>query len=298
VGASLARLVLVVAVVLVAVAQSGPLTTAVASAGTGCRGPVGAGCVEVAITSTDGLPVVAPATVRELQMNVCHSGVASCFEPDDRSTIEAAGMVTRFLPTVVTLNEICAADIVDTASPIPAAMARIARRARDATVFAVFAPAVNRYTGEPFRCADGDLYGIGLIGRGTVGTVVHHVYRDQLASSDEERVAVCAPVDGYDICTTHLESDNGAVALRQCRELMSPTGYVSQVRARTTRPPTMVAGDFNLRDVGACTPSTWAVTGDGVVQHVAVTGLRLTATRTVATHHTDHPALVVDLSHG
>lgn len=293
----LQRLVLVVALVLVAVAQSGPLTPALAAAGTGCRGPAGEGCVEVEITATGGRPVKDPAMIRELQMNVCHSGVAPCFEPDDLSTIEAAGMITRFLPTTMTLNEICAADIIDTASPIPAAMIRIARQLRDATVFAVFAPAVNRYTGQPFRCADGDLYGIGIIGRGTVGAVSHHVYRDQLASTDEERVAVCAPTDGYDVCTTHLESDNGFVALGQCRELMNPAGYVGDVRARTAEPPTVVAGDFNLPNIGDCTPPPWTVTGDGIVQHVAATGLLVTATLTVPTQHTDHPALVVDLTH-
>lgn len=290
----LSRLVLVVALVLVAVAQAGPLPVALASAAD-CRGAVGAGCAEVHVTSVGGAAVTDPATIRELQMNVCHSGIAECFEPDDMSTIEAAGMITRFAPTVVTLNEICAADIENTAAPIPAAMLRLARARRAATVFAVFAPAVNRLTGQPLRCVNGDLYGIGIVGRGTVGQVTHHVYRDQLAASDEGRVAVCAAVDGDDVCTTHLESESGAVAARQCAELLGQGGFVAGER-KLTEPPAMVAGDFNLRDVAGCVPQGWGATGDGIVQHVTATGLRITATKVVPTHHTDHPALVVDLT--
>lgn len=284
----------ILAVVYLATLQPGPPTMAEASTVAGCRGPVAGGCVEVRITATGG-HAGPPATIRELQMNVCHSGVADCFQPADKSTIEAAGMIDRYQPTVVTLNEICASDIVDNASPVPAAMLALARRDHDPTVFALFTPAVNKFTGLQYRCVDGDMYGIGIIGRGTVGQATHHVYRDQLATTDEERVAICAPFDGNtDICTTHLESDSGAVALGQCRELLGQDGYLDQVRARTDDPPTIVAGDFNLRHIQDCAPADWSIADDDGVQQLT-TDLPLIASRTVPTHFTDHPALVTDM---
>lgn len=274
----------------------GPAPAAVAATVADCRGPVDGGCVEVRVTPTGGFATGAAPTLRELQMNVCHSGFATCFQPDDRSTREAALMITRYQPSVVTLNEICAEDILADSAPIPAAMFAIARDHADASMFAVFAPAVNRDTGLPYRCADGDLYGIGIVGRGTVGLATHHVYRDQFAGTNEERVAVCAPIDGAGLCTTHLESDDGVVAAGQCRELMAPAGIVDDVGYPTARPPTVVAGDFNLRDLAGCAPPGWHVTGDGIVQHVLTYGLRIVATRVAPTRYTDHPALVVDLA--
>jgi hypothetical protein len=291
--------VLVVAVVCAAYVQGvtgPPAPAAAASTVTStCRDAVGTGCVEVRITPTGGRPTPT-RTVRELQMNLCHSGVAHCYRGAG-ATAEAAGVIDGYLPSVVTLNEICAADILDATAAIPSAMTAIARRAGDATVYELFTPAVNRTTGRPYRCTDGDLYGIGIVGRGAlVGPVGHHLYRAQYARTDEGRVAVCAPADGYDVCTTHLESDDRAVAADQCRELMNPDGYASRVRRSTDEPPMVVAGDFNLPDLRGCLPTPWLARGDGDVQHVNTTGLRFTAVWTVHMRYTDHPAFLVDLT--
>ncbi len=288
----MSRLVLAVAVVLAAsvpVARQPAATWTVA----GCLGGVGTGCVEIRVTPTGGRPVVA-SNVRELQMNLCHSGEAHCYR-GARTTAEAAGVIGDYAPTVVTLNEVCSADVVDADAPVPAAMTMIARQHGDASEFALFAPAVHRGTGVPFRCTDGDLYGIGLVGRGTfLGTARHYLYTHQLTRSPEERVAVCAEVAGYDACTTHLESDDGDVAAAQCRELMG--ARVEDFRAATGRPPTLVAGDLNETGIGFCVPSGWTAAGDGALQHVMADGLAVRSVRTVHLRFTDHPALIVDLA--
>jgi hypothetical protein len=273
--------VFVVAVVC-AVTVPVPATTAVAST---CGATVG-GCVETKIVPLGGSGTES-SVVRVLQVNLCNSGIAHCYR-QDRSPGEAAGLVDRYRPTVVTLNEICAADVLGAVAALPAAMRQVAREQGDATVFALFASAVNRYTGRPYRCADGDLYGIGIVGRGPApATPTHYLYRSQNPLSDEERVAVCTRI-GYTVCATHLESDATPVAAAECHELMRHVGAVH---------PIVVAGDFNLAtDVAACVPPGWGHTGDGAVQHVLTAGLRITGTRTVHMGYTDHPALLVDLA--
>lgn len=285
---SLLRVVLVV-VAVCAVTVPAPATTAVASTFTStCGATPGTGCVETRIVPI-GDPGPASSAVRVLQLNLCNSGMAHCYR-QDRSPDEAADLVNRFRPTVVTLNEICAANILGAASAIAAAMEQVARQQGDAAVFALFAPAVNRSTGLPYHCTDGDLYGIGMVGRGPVpGPATHYLYRSQNPLSDEERVAVCTRI-GYAVCTTHLESDNPSVAAAECHELMR---HVAGAH------PIVVAGDFNLAaDVTACVPPGWQLTGDGVVQHVLADGLRIAATQTVHMGYTDHPALLVDLTTG
>lgn len=289
------RLLVLFALIVAATLQTGPVTTAVASTVADCRGPIGQGCVELRITPISDRPVVPGSAIREIQMNVCHSGYADCWQPDDRSTTEAAQVIAVNQPTVVTLNEICAADIIDDTSPVPAAMIAIARRQHDSTVFALFAPAIDHRTGQPYRCTSGDLYGIGIVGRGIVGAPIHHHYQAQIPGDAEQRVMVCAPVDSFDMCTTHL-ADDGLVAPLQCQELMNPNGFISDYRRTTDDRPTLIGGDLNMRDMTGCAPPGWAVTGDGIVQHVLADGLHLVDTRVVPMHFTDHPALIVDLT--
>lgn len=229
-------------------------------------------------------------TVREIQFNLCDSGRAACFH-DGRSPGEAAGVIDRYAPTVVTLNEVCSRDVLDATAPIRAAMARVAGTA---AVVAAFTPARNSVTHGPYRCVDGDEYGIGLVvrGPGPATARARYLYRAQFTRTDEHRVALCVAVGGTDFCTTHLESDDRAVAAAQCRELMATD--VPAFRA-AARPPTVVGGDLNLAT--ACTPAGWHALGDGGVQHVLwAGGFRLASTRTVAMHDTDHPAFLVDLT--
>lgn len=287
------RLVLGLAVV--CVLPLGAAATPNVAAASVCADPVAQDCVQTqTIQVGPGRPV--RTTVRELQFNLCNSGQAACYH-QDRSPGEAAGVIGRYRPTVVTLNEICSRNVLDPSAPIPAAMARAAARAGDSTVVAVFAPALDSVTQQPYRCVNGDEYGIGLVvrGPGPATAKVRYLYRLQFARTDEHRVAVCVTVGATDFCTTHLESDDPAVAAGQCRELMDTD--LPRFRGAAD-PPTVVGGDLNLgASAASCLPAGWAGRGDGGVQHVLwAGGFRLASTRTVAMHDTDHPALLVDLT--
>ncbi|HEX3792313.1 MAG TPA: hypothetical protein VHW44_30895 [Pseudonocardiaceae bacterium] len=297
-------LLILVALFLIAPPGIAPpgIATQPATFSTTCRGLPGDGCLEVRITPVAADPQAPPSAIRELQANLCNSGLAACYQ-HNRSPTEAAALIARYQPTVVTLNEVCSADIIGTPAAIPSAMARVARQHDDPTVFALFTPAVNRYTRLPYRCTDGDLYGIGIVGRGPAptGAPQHYVYQRQLVRSDEERAAICLQDNGYDLCTTHLESDDNAVADAQCHELLNPTGHVSAFRRSAGEVPTVIGGDFNLAtsgmpDIQDCVPAGWSRSDDGGVQHVLATGLAVTSTRTVHMRYTDHPALIVDLT--
>ena len=272
----------------------GAAATPDAAAASTCADPAAQGCVLTqTITVGPDRPVTA-ATVREIQFNLCDSGRAGCFH-DGRSPAEAASVIDRYAPTVVTLNEICSRDVLDPAAPIPAAMVRAAGAT---TVVAAFTPARNSITHGPYRCVDGDEYGIGLVigGYGPATAMARYLYRVQFARTAEHRAAVCITVGGADFCTTHLESDDHATAAAQCRELMDTD--VPRFRAATANRPTVVGGDLNLGDdARSCVPAGWGGRADGGVQHVLwAGGFRLVSATTVAMHDTDHPALVVDLT--
>ncbi len=206
------RLVLVVAVAFLVPVQGattnlGVASTAAADPGASCRSPVTHGCVQTDLTRIAATPATADRrTVSELQFNLCNSGQASCYA-QGRSPSEAAGLIDRYAPTVVTLNEICSGNVLDPRAPIRAAMARAARRDGDATVFALFTPELDEASGLPYHCVDGDLYGIGIVGRGPApqGPPERILYRHQPNHRAEGRVGLCTTVGlGYDVCTTHL----------------------------------------------------------------------------------------------
>ncbi|HEX3647751.1 MAG TPA: hypothetical protein VHV49_04945 [Pseudonocardiaceae bacterium] len=284
------RLLAVVAVALLL--PSGTAAAPDATAASTCADPAAQGCVRTS-TVRVGPETATATTVRAIQFNLCDSGIAPCYT-HDRSPGEAAAVIDRYAPTVVTLNEICSRNVLDATAPIPAAMARVAAAAGDSTVVAAFTPAVNSIAHAPYRCVNGDEYGIGLVvrGPGPATARARYLYRVQFARTGEHRVAACLAVGGTDFCTTHLESDDRAVAAGQCRELMDTD--VPAFRT-ATRPPTVVGGDLNL--LTACTPPGWGARGDRGVQHVLwAGGFRLAFTRTIAMHDTDHPALLVDLT--
>lgn len=288
------RLLLVLAVVGVVSIPVAPSNTAAAST---CADPDTQGCVQTEITRIATTSSVQLGTFRELQMNLCNSGQAGCYA-DDRSPGEAAQLISRYRPVAVTLNEICQRDVLDPHGAISLAMANVASEDGDTEAFAMFTPALDRGTGKPYHCVNGDLYGIGMVGRGlAVSNPTRFLYSHQKPTTPELRAAVCATVDGYDLCTTHLESDGAAVAAAQCHELMSD--HVSSFRRATGNRPTVVGGDLNLGPAAlACVPKGWDSQGDRGVQHVLWTDdFHLVAARTIHLRYTDHPALLVDLTY-
>lgn len=264
--------------------------------------------------AADGPPAGRPSAVAAplppgvpfvtLQLNLCNSGLASCYAGynQGRSVGEAADIIAAQRPDVVTLNEVCRADVATGLYPV------MARNFPGEHTFWEFRPAGERAGGgRPYRCRNGDEYGIGVLGRmrAAPGTVTHRVfsglYPQQDISSNEMRVWLCVAAPGsFAACTTHLASSSGTIAVQQCRRLMQVE--VPAVRATIgTDVPVVVAGDLNLRyggspSVQGCVPPGWYRKGDGDVQHFMATGdLVFGSGTTVNLRYSDHDGLQVSV---
>ncbi|MFK3979375.1 endonuclease/exonuclease/phosphatase family protein [Micromonospora sp. NPDC050397] len=253
----------------------------------------GAAYDQVAGSDVSGPPGTPPASV--LQLNLCNSGFAGCYPAlnKGRAVEEAYSVITELRPQIVTLNEICRDDV---ANLHPA----MAGDFPDDHVFWAFQPAAELVdVSRPYRCRNGDRYGIGILGRVPVArwagvSVFNGLYPDQGGSPDESRVWLCvAALGNYQACTTHLTFIAGSIALAQCRRLFD----VEIPAMRATLGPTapvVVGGDFNLReggspDIRACVPTGYRRIGDGNVQQFVVSdGLPIARTRAYPMRRTDH----------
>jgi endonuclease/exonuclease/phosphatase family metal-dependent hydrolase len=224
----------------------------------------------------------AATTVKVLQLNICHSGVASCYAGAEPVMAKAVSVIGTTKPQVLSVNEACSGDV----ARLQAAMG---------TSQAVFVAAQTR-AGGLVTCTNGQQYGNILIVVSSLagGPAVTGRYTAQ-DSGNEMRVWACLPAGGLSACTTHLSASSGSVALAQCKELLA--------RATGLPGPTVVSGDMNLRyqgnpNVQDCNPANFYRKGDGDVQHVFasnsltfVSGTKLSMSDT-----TDHPAWLVTVS--
>ncbi len=276
-----------------------------------CRGPrpwaMVVGCLVACLLVTgSATPVPAAGTAggpparpaRVLQMNLCNSGLADCYT--GRSVRRAAAVIRAEAPDVVTLNEVCADDV--------SALERaLAGGTRGGVVVSAFRPAVDRRTGDAFRCRNGRAYGIGLLVRlrsPAPHSVAGGVYPVQDVRNREERAWLCVDAGGaFTACTTHLANTSRAVAHAQCRHLLRTE--VPALRDRSGTGAVVVGGDFNLRaggspDLRSCLPADAARVDDDDVQIVVTTPeLPIVSSRPVGMAGTsDHPALLVELAAG
>jgi hypothetical protein len=236
--------------------------------------------------------------LRVLQMNLCDSGIAGCYS--GRSMHEASLVIRSERPDVVTLNEVCGQDVTT--------LARVLSDVGSGTAVSLFEPARDRRTGGPFRCVNGQQYGIGLLVRMSPpyhGYVRYSgVYPRQNPADPEDRVWLCLnTATRFYACTTHLDSHSTTVALAQCRYLLETA--IPDVRLRGGYQPTVLAGDLNLRnghapDVRSCLPAGYLHAGDGGEQQVMATGdFTIGAHRAMSMNGTtDHPSLFVTLIPG
>jgi hypothetical protein len=244
-----------------------------------------------------GVPLVT------LQLNLCNSGFASCYTQynNGRSVPEARDVIVARRPDVVTLNEICRSDVVN--SLYPAMVGNFP----DSRAFGAFKAAGNRSTGQSYKCKNGDEYGIGILGRVRTAdwagvTITDGLYPMQDTSSNEMRAWVCAGAIGnYFACTTHLVSTSGTIALQQCKRLMD-VEIPAFKTAVGVRAPVVVAGDLNLRyggspNVQSCVPPGYYRKGDGDVQHfMASTDLPFGYGQSVNLAYTDHDGWLVGVN--
>lgn len=239
----------------------------------------------------------APAPLRVLQLNLCNSGMATgCYT--GRSVARAAEVIRAEAPDIVTLNEICSGD-VDT-------LERAMTDVHDGTVAAAFQPARNGRTGEPYRCVNGQQYGVGVLTHIPAPAADHEVhagiYPAQDPADPEQRAWLCVEASTlYFACTTHLAYTSSTLALAQCSHLVGTA--IPQLHADGRYRPTVVSGDLNLRhggtpDVRSCVPADYRHRHDGGVQQfMATADLRIDATRSVSMERTtDHAAFLVTLT--
>ncbi|WP_341720921.1 endonuclease/exonuclease/phosphatase family protein [Micromonospora sp. FIMYZ51] len=238
-----------------------------------------------------------PTRLRVLQMNLCNSGMAKgCYT--GRSVDRAAEVIRAERPDVVTLNEICSGDV--------AALEQAMTQVHDGTVVAAFQPARNGRTGDPYRCVNGQQYGVGVLAHLAApdrGHTVHNgFYPAQDPADPEQRAWLCVDATGaYFACTTHLAYTSSTLALAQCSHLLGVA--IPQLHARARYQPTVVSGDLNLRhsgapDVRSCVPADYRHRHDGGVQQfMATADITIESTRSISmAATTDHAAFLVTLT--
>jgi hypothetical protein len=232
----------------------------------------------VAAASTTTATSAAATTVKVLQLNICHSGIADCYRGDAVIT-KSLAVITSAKPQVLSVNEACSGDV-----------ARLRPAMGPARALFVSAQRLN---GTPVTCVNGEQYGnIIMVAEAFAGSTEASGRYATQDGSNELRAWACLPAGVLSACTTHLSAASGTTALAQCKELMArAVGYPR---------PTIVAGDMNLRYQGSpnvqdCNPSGFYRKGDGSVQHIfASTDLAFVSSSKIdMAGTTDHPGWLI-----
>jgi hypothetical protein len=237
-------------------------------------------------------------TVRVLQMNLCNSGRADCYS-GGRAVSMAVGLIHEHRPEMVSLNEVCRADL------------RVLKEAMSATfpataVASAFTSAKDRQTQAPVRCQDGQEFGDGVVVAASPPAIATRsysgVYPVQHPNDSDYRVWPCVDLaTRFSACTTHTSSSNTTIALNQCRYLLN--SVVPRLGGRRNGVgPVIVGADLNLAAHGSpspqsCLPSGYQRTDDHGLQDVVVSpsiGIRSHSVIDMQ-GTTDHPGLLVDV---
>jgi endonuclease/exonuclease/phosphatase family metal-dependent hydrolase len=253
----------------------------------------------IAVEPSSGPPTPPAGAVRVLQLNLCNSGIAACYS-GARSIEEAAAVIRAERPDLVTLNEICDGDM-------PALERALARAAPGGKAVSAFQAARDRNTGDGYRCANGQQFGIGVVSRWPSvpgSSAGGGIYPIQDLEDPEERAWLCldvAATPAVAVCTTHLAYTDREVTVGQCEYLFDTV--IAERRARDGAAPLVFAGDLNIASGDSqartsCFPAGSALADDGDVQHVVATPEFVVDTsRTIELRvDTEHPGLLVTLA--
>ncbi|MGW4641859.1 endonuclease/exonuclease/phosphatase family protein [Sphaerisporangium sp. NPDC004334] len=260
----------------------------------GVRGGLRAAVVVVLLGSLVGpagsTAARAATTFKVLQVNLCNSGYAGCYE-GGAAVPEAQSLIGRVRPDVLTANEICEGDV----APLRSAMGNgdyEFRQVQDERVAAAI------------QCTGGrGAYGVAVFSVPRYGkTASAGGWYSTQDSGSERRAWGCGRFGGFWACTTHLSAADEPVALQQCKQLMNE--YIPQSHAQYGALPTVVGGDLNLEydksdpeNAQNCVPAGYFRKGDGDVQHViASTSFAFVRTDKYGMSHTDHAAFMVTLT--
>jgi endonuclease/exonuclease/phosphatase family metal-dependent hydrolase len=225
------------------------------------------------------LPRPNGTTYTLMQMNLCLSGLAGCYDP--RVVEEAMGRIRELHPDAVTFNEACAGDA-----------AQIARRTGYHLRFSRVI-----YLGRPLDCihpGGRGLFGDAVLTKAAIESTDSRPFNAQ--AGIERRVWLCVTTRvRVDVCTAHLTSqkpDEAASSAPQCAELRM------LLARRAAGQSVIFAGDVNRRS--PCPPEGFWTLTDGSAeqdpgdQHVYGTdSLRSPSAEVIPTRHTDHAVLLV-----
>lgn len=231
-------------------------------------------------------PGGSPASYSVLQMNLCLSGTAGCYERTAYPSVvdEAEAQVRAHEADAVTVNEACSGDVATLAR-------RTGYRARFSAVLA---------GGRWLPCTDPGgrgVFGIAVLTRRDVESWRGRAF--EVHPGVEERRWLCVTTDRpTTVCSAHLGTRDSAVDRvfndAECREL---TGVLARYAAAGA---TVFGGDVNRRR--PCAPTTMWTRGDAGasqapgIQHLyGSTSLGRPVAETVPATYTDHDFLAVRL---
>ena len=249
------------------------------------------GCgLTLAVSSCSTSSATTAATLRThssytlMQMNLCLSGVASCYASRVQypaGVIEATARIREEHPDAVTVNEACSGDV-----------ARIGRR----TGYHVRFSRVI-YNDKPLPCIDPmgrGLFGDALLTEAPITSTATHAFETQ--AGPERRVWLCAGTRvGVEVCTAHLASHEAVEVAANGPQCMELSALLTR---RAVGHTVIFGGDVNGL-VSCAPPGFWTRTDrsarqDPGIQQVYGTGaLRSPTTRVLPALHTDHDFLLV-----
>jgi endonuclease/exonuclease/phosphatase family metal-dependent hydrolase len=234
------------------------------------------GCVlALALSACDRSSATSTFTL--MQMNLCLSGLAGCYDP--AVTGEAVTRIREARPDAVSLNEVCENDV--------------ARIARETGYQLRFTRVI--YAGELLRCVrpgGRGLFGVAVLAEAAVESTESRDFEGQ--SGPERRRWLCVTTrEKVDVCTAHLNTRSPVEVEgndAQCAEL---AGLLAR-RSRTV----VFGGDVNRRRT--CAPEgAWTRTDSTAfqaagLQHVyGSSELRDPAAEVIPAAHSDHDVLLV-----
>jgi hypothetical protein len=236
-----------------------------------------------ALAGEPSTPAASGSTYTLMQMNLCLSGLAGCYEKVAYPAVvnEAVALIREEGPDAVTVNEACQRDV-----------ALIAQRTGYQLRFSRVV-----YLGEPLRCVEpGDrgLFGDAVLTQAAIESSENQDFKAQAGIERRRWLCVTTRAD-VDVCTAHLNTRSTIEVAgndAQCAE-------VATFLARRAAAGTVVfGGDVNRRD--SCAPDgVWTRTDGSAgqapgLQHVYGSGdLRSPSAEVVPATHTDHDVLLV-----
>jgi endonuclease/exonuclease/phosphatase family metal-dependent hydrolase len=249
---------------------------------TGCSRSSGASGARAPEPSTSAGPP-AGSTYTLMQMNLCLSGLASCYGKAAYPAVveEAVARILEAHPDAVTFNEACRSDV--------------ALIARWTGYHLRFSRVI--YLGERLRCVQPGgrgLFGNAVLTKAAIESTDSQDFEAQAGIERRRWLCVTTRVD-VDVCTAHLNTRSIIEVAgndAQCAEL---TGLLAR---RAAARNVIFGGDVNRRS--SCAPDGfWTHTDRSAgqapgLQHVYGSGtLRSPSAEVVSATHSDHDVLLV-----